>query len=304
MKAIVTGADGFVGSALVGNLLANGYEVLALDISPRPVRLKEHPSLIYLPLPIENIEKLESEVSQGSVDFFFHLAWRGAAGSLREDEKVQLDNALLTASCLREAAKLGCRKFVCSGSIMEYEANSVTYEQGTKPALFYIYGAGKAVAHVICKPIANALGISLVWAYITNAYGVGESSPRFLNSTLRKIRKVEKLEFTAGVQNYDFVYVDDVAEAFRLLAEKGHANKGYMIGSGQAKPLKGFIEELIEELKPKEEPRFGNVPYTGVMTPLETFDISEIVKDCGFRAKVPFREGVRRTYEWLKATEK
>ena len=78
----------------------------------------------------------------------------------------------------------------------------------------------------------------------------------------------EPLEFTSGTQNYDFIYVTDVAKAFRLLGEKGKANKGYIIGSGAAKPLRQFVEEILGELKPTSPAKFGDVPYTGVMTSL------------------------------------
>ena len=183
---------------------------------------------------------------------------------------------------------------------MEFEVHDVMYSQGTKPALPYIYGVGKVLAHELCKPIANQLGIELVWSYITNAYGVGENSPRFINTTLRKIIAHEPLEFTSGVQNYDFVYIDDVAEAFYLLGEKGKANKGYLIGSGDAKPLKEFIKEMCEENSKDNPPLFGNVPYTGVNTPIETFSIKDLQEDCGYSAKVSFKEGTKRTLEWLK----
>jgi UDP-glucose 4-epimerase len=305
MKAIVTGADGFVGSTLIADLLANGYEVLAIDLSEKPRRLDiSNKKLKYFSHSIDDIGFLTKEVVKGEYDFFFHFAWRGSAGPERADEGIQLANAILTAKSLREAAVIGCRRFICAGSIMEFEVNQVIYEQGSKPGMPYIYGAGKTIAHEICKPIANNLGIDLVWAYITNAYGVGESSPRFLNSTLRKIIHGEKLEFTSGVQNYDFIYVTDVAKAFRLIAEKGAANKAYLIGSGEAKPLKDFINDIIDELKPAQDPLFASIPYTGVMTPIETFSISEIRTDCGFKPKVSFKTGVRKTYEWLKGLEK
>jgi UDP-glucose 4-epimerase len=137
------------------------------------------------------------------------------------DENVQVQNAMWTVACLRTAKAIGCKRFVCAGSIMEFEAHEAIYAQESKPGMPYLYGVGKVLAHELCKPIANQLGIDLVWAYITNAYGVGESSPRFINTTLRKINNYEKLEFTSGTQNYDFIYIDDVAEAFYLLGIKG-----------------------------------------------------------------------------------
>jgi UDP-glucose 4-epimerase len=97
--------------------------------------------------------------------------------------------------------------------------------------------------------------------------------------------------------------VTDVAKAFRLLGEKGKANKGYIIGSGAAKPLRQFVEEILVELKPTSPAKFGDVPYTGIMTPLETFSTKEIVTDCGFKPSVSFKEGIRLTYDYLKSLE-
>lgn len=299
MKAIVTGANGFVGSALVKRLIKAGYEVLAIDLSFEKPRFEVNKQVKLLELSIEHINKLP-ELIDTKYDIFFHFAWIGSAGPLRTDEKIQTQNALWTVDCLKIASQIGCKKFVCAGTIMEFEVHDVMYSQGTKPALPYIYGVGKVLAHELCKPIANQLGIDLVWSYITNAYGVGENSPRFINTTLRKIIAHEPLEFTSGVQNYDFVYIDDVAEAFYLLGEKGKANKGYLIGSGDAKPLKEFIKEMCEENSKDNPPLFGNVPYTGVNTPIETFSIKDLQEDCGYSAKVSFKEGTKRTLEWLR----
>ena len=299
MKAIVTGANGFVGSALVKRLIKAGYDVLAIDLSFEKPRFEVNKQVELLELSIEHINKLP-ELIDAKYDIFFHFAWIGSAGPLRTDEKIQTQNALWTVDCLKIASQIGCKKFVCAGTIMEFEVHDVMYSQGTKPALPYIYGVGKVLAHELCKPIANQLGIELVWSYITNAYGVGENSPRFINTTLRKIIAHEPLEFTSGVQNYDFVYIDDVAEAFYLLGEKGKANKGYLIGSGDAKPLKEFIKEMCEENSKDNPPLFGNVPYTGVNTPIETFSIKDLQEDCGYSAKVSFKEGTKRNLEWLK----
>lgn len=305
MKYIVTGASGFVGSNLVHELLKHeGTEkILCIDLSRNFERIPENSKIEFLSLSIEKINELENIAKVNEYDVFFHFAWVGSAGPLRTDEKVQTQNALWTVDCLKTAAKLGVKKFVVAGSIMEFEAHEAIYTQGTKPGLPYIYGIGKVLAHELCKPIANSLGIDLIWAYITNTYGVGEKSPRFINTTLRKIIKGEKLEFTAGTQNYDFIYIDDVVRAFYLLGIKGIANNSYIIGSGNAKPLKEFILEMTDANSPDNPPHFGDIPFTGTNLSLDTFSTSQIEKDCGFHAEISFAEGTRRTMEWLKEVD-
>ncbi|MDY0100461.1 MAG: NAD(P)-dependent oxidoreductase [Bacilli bacterium] len=299
-KAIVTGADGFVGSHLVYELLTNGYIVYGIDLSNRPKRLKQHPNLIYISQDVSNINQLEKYFKKEDIYYFFHFAWRGSAGIERNDEEIQLSNTITTAKCLRFANQIGCRRFIVAGSIMEFETHSVVYSNDTKPNLSFIYGAGKVAAHQISKSIANAIGIDLLWVYITNAYGAGELSPRFINSTILKIINKENTNFSSGIQNYDFVYITDVAHAFRLVAEKGVANKGYMVGSGDAKPLKEFIIQLFETLAPNIKPSFGEIVYSGAMLPIEIYSIEEIINDCGFLPKINFSEGIRRTYDYLK----
>ena len=150
----------------------------------------------------------------------------------------------------------------------------------------YIYGMGKLVAHCMCKSVAASIGIDLLWPMITNAYGVGEFSPRFVNTTLRKIIDGEPLRFTAATQNYDFVYVSDVAKAFYLVAKNGKPFREYMIGSGDAKPLKQFILEMVDSCGSRCIPHFGDVPFSGTNMPLSTFDISEIKADCVMSLKL------------------
>ena len=300
MRAIVTGASGFVGSALVNQLINNNIEVLCVDLKIDSKRVPDNKLIKKIEMSIENISNLENIVENGYYDVFYHFAWVGSAGPLRMDEKVQTRNALWTVDCLKTASSIGCKKFVCAGSIMEYEVHAAMYAQGSKPGLPYIYGVGKVLAHELSKPIANSLGIDLVWAYITNAYGVGECSPRFINTTLRKMNNGERLEFTAGTQNYDFIYIDDVANAFYLLGLYGRANKGYIIGSGNAKPLKEFIIEMTSANSPDNPPHFGDVPFTGVNVSLETFDTTPIQEDCGFKPLISFAEGTKKTMDWLK----
>ena len=302
-NVIITGADGFVGSYTVKYFLEQGCQVLALDMGEKPNRLEDHPALIYRKCDISDAAALESIAEAGIYDTFIHFAWAGSAGPARVDYNLQLQNALNTVECLKTAKKLGCTRFVCAGSIMEKEVEAAVHDQGSRPGMGYIYGMGKHIAHCLCKSVAADIGIELVWPMITNAYGAGELSPRFVNTTIRKIIQGEPLQFTSGTQSYDFVYVTDVARAFYLIAKNGRPFCEYMIGSSTARPLKEFIIEMVRSLAPDRQPIFGDIPFTGTNMPLSTFDCTDTERDCGFRAEVSFAEGTRMTMDWLKTIE-
>ena len=299
-RVIITGADGFVGSYTVKCFLDQGKEVLALDISDKPNRLKAHTNLTYAKMDVTDIEAFKSNVRKDYYDTLIHFAWVGSAGPQRVDYNLQMKNAIDTVEIMKAAKEIGCSRFVCAGSIMEKEVSAAIEAQGSKPGMAYIYGMGKMIAHAMCKSVAADIGIDLLWPMITNAYGVGEFSPRFVNTTIRKIINKESLQFTAGTQNYDFVYVSDVAKAFYLVAEKGKPFCEYMIGSGDAKPLREFITEMTTALDPTNPPIFGDVPFTGTNMPLSVFDISDLKKDTGYEPEISFANGARMTMDWLK----
>lgn len=297
-KVIVSGANGFVGGALTKELVKQGVEVVALDMEGHNNNLPDSELVTFYPFSLDNAAELKERLKDRDFDTFYHFAWAGSAGAARADTALQLQNAQWTVDCLRLAKDLGCDRFVNAGSIMELETMKAVFTAENKPGLGYIYGSGKLVAHAMCKSVAADIGIDLVWAMITNAYGVGERSPRMVNTTIQKCIRGEAPQFTAGTQNYDFVYIDDVARAFYLIGKNGKPFCEYLIGSSNAKPLKEFLLEMKEAIAPELDFIFGDIPFTGVNQPLEDFDCSKTEADTGFKAEISFGEGCRRTRDW------
>ena len=299
-KAIVSGANGFLGSHAVKYLLAKGVSVTALCRNGRAERLPQSDNLTICQFDLSKAAENLQMIDCDEYDVFFHFAWQGIAGNDRYDTILQMNNVQWTVETMRAAAKIGCKRFVCAGSIMEREALSLVSTQGCSSDKGSIYGGSKLLAHIMCKALAEEVGIELVWGLITNAYGPGEESPRLINTTLRKCINGCVPQFTSGTQNYDFVYIDDVARAFYLLAHNGRNMHEYVIGSSKARPLREFLLELQRTAAPGLEFSFGDVTFKGVGLTLEQLSCAETERHTGFTAKISFAEGIRRTKDWLE----
>jgi len=304
-KAIVTGASGFIGSALINELQENGVNVIAIarNKNSNIDKIKDCKNLRIIFCELSDISSIFNQIKKENIDTFFHLAWDGTAGDGRFDQKLQSLNVQYTIDAVKFAHAIGAKRFIGAGTIMEYEAEAAIHNNGNLIAPSYIYGISKFYAHSMSKIIAGNLGIEHIWPVITNAYGVGELSPRLINSSLRMILKGENLQFTSGEQNYDFVYISDVSKALYLIGLYGRPFYEYLIGSSHAKPLKEFIIEMCNIFRYNKF-RFGDIPYSGVNLPIEVFDTSITEKDTTFRARISFAEGIKKTVEWLRGVEK
>lgn len=304
-KAIVTGASGFLGTWLVRELALNDVEVIAVvrNDSSNISSIEEFSNVRIISSPLCDIINLPSIVKDRDVDVFYHLAWSGTSGMDRGDYKLQLSNIEGACDAVKAASEIGCRKYVYAGSIMEYEVMQYVPADGTKPGLGNIYSTAKLTADFMGKTLATSLNIPYVTAIISNIYGVGEKSARFINTTLRKFLNKEEAAFTSGDQLYDFIYVTDAVRALHLIGKKGMEYSSYYIGNREVYSLKEFIIRMRNVVDKEIPLTFGGIPFNGAKLKYTEFDTKKLYNELGFKTKVSFEQGIEKTLQWIKDNE-
>lgn len=299
-RVIVTGATGFLGKNLLANLFGHGVEITAIVRDKGKLEGMQGERLTAVQAGMDDYAKMDKLVPHADYDVFYHFAWDGTFGTDRENYQVQMRNIKGACEAVTAAKKIGCRKFVYAGSLMEYESRKLMDEAGRVPVGNYIYRSAKLAAHYMAKAEAGRIGLAFVNMIISNTYGKGEISGRLVSTALQKCVKGEPAFYTAGTQMYDFIHVSDAAEAFYQIGEHGKAFCDYYVGSNRIRPLREYLEEMYASIPAGQTPEFGAVPYDGISLTYEEFDREALFRDTGFQCRVPFSEGVRDAYEWMR----
>lgn len=299
-KAVVTGANGFVGSYVVNELLTQGVYVTAIVRSEksdtRLLRAHEHLKIVYCDL--SNILNLPELIPDRDIDLFYHLAWTGASGKNRADYNLQLNNCKFTCDCAYVAKQLNCKKFVCTGSITEKIAEGIL--NSDVKAENTVYGIAKHTAHCLLDVICKKLEIPLVWARLSCIYGGNNTTGNIVSYTLGELGKGNVPEFSKAEQPYDLMYVKDTAKALFLLGTRETSKTCYFVGSGQPHILKDYLISIRDMFGESAEIGIGKRPEDGLKYFQEWFKTDDLKRDTGFEPIYSFEAGIKETIAEIK----
>ena len=305
MRALITGATGFIGSHLAAALFARheASEVWGLG-RPEPVQGRPAAALARMRLceaDLLDAGSLRRVVEAVRPDAVFHLAgFAGVAESWTATRELLEINVLATAALLDALRGLGFAGPVvlaCSGeaygSVPE-AALPVDEDRPLQPVS--PYGVSKAAVELLAAQQHRTSGLATVRLRLFNACGPGQSERFVVASLARQVAAAELssppavLEVGALEARRDFVDVRDVANAFVLAAERGAPGAVYNVASGQARAIRTVLDELLALSAVRVEVRVDPGRLRPAEIPVLAGDAGRLRAATGWTAAVPFRQ--------------
>ena len=300
-RVIITGPTGAIGTALCRLLVERGIQVYAIcrPGSPRRKALPESSLLRVVECDASHLVRLPDLLPEGA-DAFFHLAWAKTVGAGRNDMPAQIQNIQYTVDACHAAAELGCQVFVGAGSQAEYGRVEGLLKPETPCFPENGYGMAKLCAGQMSRVECERLGVDHIWIRILSVYGPRDGENSMISSTIRELMLGEVPSLTPGEQLWDYLYADDAASALYLAALKGHNGSVYPLGSGEARPLREYVELLRDTVNPELPLGFGRVSYGPRQIMHLQADISNLQADTGFAPAVTFETGIQNTVAYIR----
>ena len=235
-RALVTGAAGFVGANLARRLLADGHEVHLLDRpGSRHWRIDDLIGDVALhEADLEDGDLVTRSIEAARPDWIFHLAARGAYSWQGDAREILRVNVIGTANLLEAATRRGFEALVYAGTSSEYgfKDHAPAEDEAVWPVS--PYAVAKVAATLLCRLFAQTSGNRLVTLRLYSTFGPWEEPGRLLPNLIMHGLAGKLPSLVSPDAAHDFMYVDDVVDAFlrAASAEAVEPDAIFNVGSG------------------------------------------------------------------------
>lgn len=241
---------------------------------------------------MEEYDKLDRYIER--CDYYLPFAWSGAKRKDRNNHKMNEKSYCCifdSVKCLVE--KCGCSKVIIPGTFSEYKNSYVSIDETTSCEPELEYGKYKYQLYKDLLIFCQLCGVAFVEGRMFSVYGSDDYEDKMLNSILKKMLKNEEIFLTNAVHIWDFIHVDDVAEAFLQLMESEVENGCYNIATMEHRTLKSYLEEMKKLTGSTSRLVYGAIPYQGTQIPHVICDTQKIQHIINWKPKITFEEGIK-----------
>jgi len=300
-RALVTGASGFVGAVVARRLLADGHDVHLLvrhesdtwrlqgvDAPQHEVDLTDEPTLSTL------LRSVRPE-------WIFHLATHGAYSSQTDSRRMVKTNVLATMNLVEAALDVGFEALVNTGSSSEYGFTDHPPSEDERAEPNSAYAVTKLSQTILCRFTARKHDVHIPTLRLYSVYGPYEEPTRFVPTLIAHGLDRRLPPLASPDVARDFVYTDDVAEAFVLAAERNDTERGgiYNVGTGTQTKLSDVVRLARKTFKIAAEPAWETMPNRAWDTTTWVANAHKIERELGWKASIPFDEGFRHFSAWV-----
>jgi UDP-glucose 4-epimerase len=313
MRTLVTGAAGFIGSTLVDRLLADGHSVVGVDDlssgrSENMVLAARHDGFEYAKADITSAD-LIGLLAETKPEVVFHLAAQiDVRRSVTDPQFDSTVNVVGTVRLAEAARQAGVRKIVhtsSGGSIYGTPTTFPTPETiPTDPAS--PYAAGKVAGEVYLNMFRNLYGLECSHIAPGNVYGPrqdphGEAGVVAIFSRALLAGRPTKI-FGDGTDTRDYVFVDDVVDAFVKASGEAGGGQRFNVGTGVETSVRQLHSLVAAAAGAPDEPEF-HPPRLGELK-RSSLDISRAKQVLGWVPQVAIAEGVAKTVDYFRSEER
>src|SRR3989338_940713 len=300
----ITGAGGFIGANLTRSLIKNDYNVYILSHTTNlSWRLKDISNLITVHIgDITSFKSLEQALQKTKPDYIIHLATYGAYHYQTDLKKIIKVNIEGTENLLEASRNISYKCFINTGSSSEYGRKDKPMRENDFCDPVSYYGLTKLATTHLCKVFAQINDKPIVTLRLFSAYGPFEEPTRFIPTVARSIILKKTINLTPENQRHDFIYTDDVSNAYLHALQKGLKIKGKTlnIGTGKEYTNDEIIQKLFKVTNKKTRVKKG--AYTK-----RTWDSSHWVADISYAKKMlewkpayTIDKGLHTAYSWFE----
>jgi nucleoside-diphosphate-sugar epimerase len=300
---LVTGGTGFVGANLVRRLVKDGHQVHLLARQQyNDWRINDLlPDLRIHIVDLLDAEQLPTSVAAIRPDWVFHLATYGAY-SWQEDLHTAIQtNFLGTVNLVEACRSVGFEVFINTGSSSEYGFKDHAPDETEWLDPNSYYAVTKASATLFCRYTANRYKLSIPTLRLYSVYGPYEDRDRLIPKVILHGLQGTLPPLADPEIARDFVYVQDVEDAYLLLATQpeGKAGEVYNLGTGVQTSLREVVTLAGQVFNLAAQPEWGTMQKRTWDTNIWRANNASLLA-IGWRTRFTFEQGFRQTVEWFQ----